>query len=84
MPEKAKGCVQTAAGPLGGDVVQEGSSPGGEPRKEVQRMSVTVGKPAPDFEAIGYHQGEFRTFRLSEHRGRWTMLCFYPGDFTFV
>ncbi len=43
-----------------------------------------VGYAAPDFEANGYHDGKFSSFKLSEYAGKWVMLCFYPGDFTFV
>ena len=43
-----------------------------------------VGGLAPDFELAGYQQGGFKNFRLSEYRGKWVVLCFYPGDFTFV
>ncbi len=47
-------------------------------------MIARVGKPAPDFEAMAYHQGGFKLIRLSELKGQWILLCFYPGDFTFV
>lgn len=47
-------------------------------------MIARVGKQVPDFEAISYWDGEFRTVRLSDFRGKWIVLCFYPGDFTFV
>ena len=47
-------------------------------------MSVLVGKEAPDFEASGFHQSKFGKFKLSDYRGKWVVLCFYPGDFTFV
>ena len=43
-----------------------------------------VGKPAPDFTLDGYFAGEFPTVSLSEMRGRWVVLLFYPLDFTFV
>jgi len=43
-----------------------------------------VGHPAPDFEAPAYHQGSFGSVKLSDHLGKWILLCFYPGDFTFV
>ena len=43
-----------------------------------------VGKPAPDFEADAFVDGGFTNIRLSDYRGRWVVLCFYPGDFTFV
>ena len=43
-----------------------------------------VGKPAPDFEASGFVGGKFKNVMLSDYRGQWVVLCFYPGDFTFV
>ena len=54
------------------------------PRKEDTRMAVQVGRKAPDFEAPAYHQGGFTTVKLSDSLGHWSMICFYPGDFTFV
>ena len=47
-------------------------------------MSIQVGKPAPDFTASAYHQGEAKPVKLSDYRGKWVMLCFYPADFTCV
>ena len=52
--------------------------------KEVQRTMVKVGKPAPDFTASAFYQGKFMNTSLSEYKGKWVLLCFYPGDFTFV
>ena len=54
--------------------------------KEVEPMGplARVGKEAPDFVAPAYKQGKFIQVKLSDFRGHWTMLCFYPGDFTFV
>lgn len=43
-----------------------------------------VGREAPDFEAKAFADGGFTTVKLSDLRGRWVVLCFYPGDFTFV
>ena len=51
--------------------------------KEVKNM-VTVGKKAPDFTAPAYHKGKLVNVQLSEYLGKWVVLCFYPGDFTFV
>lgn len=45
---------------------------------------IRVGQKAPDFTAPAYHEGEFTEIQLSERLGRWILLCFYPGDFTFV
>ena len=52
--------------------------------QEVKQSMVKVGKPAPDFTAAGYYNGKFMNFSLSEYKGKWVLLCFYPGDFTFV
>jgi peroxiredoxin (alkyl hydroperoxide reductase subunit C) len=53
------------------------------PKKEALRM-IKVGQKAPDFVAPAYHKGKFVNFKLSDHLGKWVLLCFYPGDFTFV
>jgi alkyl hydroperoxide reductase subunit AhpC len=47
-------------------------------------MSVKVGRSAPDFVAAAYHQGAAKEIRLSDYKGKWVMLCFYPADFTCV
>jgi peroxiredoxin (alkyl hydroperoxide reductase subunit C) len=83
MSEEAVSCVQSAAGPL---VSQETPS-GAESQaidKEVEMQLPLVGKEAPDFEASAYLDGGFKNIKLSDYRGQWVVLCFYPGDFTFV
>lgn len=52
--------------------------------KEVEQTMIKVGKPAPDFSAPAFYEGKFVNVDLSEYRGKWVLLCFYPGDFTFV
>lgn len=47
-------------------------------------MAALVGNSAPDFEATAYIDGKFEKVKLSDHKGKWVLLCFYPGDFTFV
>ena len=47
-------------------------------------MSVQVGQPAPDFTAKMYQDGTTRDVSISDYRGKWVMLCFYPADFTCV
>ena len=48
-------------------------------------MRAQVGKPAPDFEANATVTGVgFQPVKLSSYQGKWIVLCFYPGDFTFV
>jgi peroxiredoxin (alkyl hydroperoxide reductase subunit C) len=43
-----------------------------------------VGMPAPDFTAQALMGEKIKTVQLSEYQGKWVMLFFYPGDFTFV
>jgi peroxiredoxin Q/BCP len=40
---------------------------------------LTVGETAPDFELPWTGEGDFK---LSDRRGKWVVLAFYPGDFT--
>ena len=47
-------------------------------------MIARVGEKAPDFQAPSYHQGEITNVKLSDYFGKWILLCFYPGDFTYV
>jgi hypothetical protein len=47
-------------------------------------MTARVGQKAPDFTAPSYYKGTFTPVSLSDFAGKWILLCFYPGDFTFV
>jgi peroxiredoxin (alkyl hydroperoxide reductase subunit C) len=47
-------------------------------------MSQIVGRKAPDFALEGVLDGKFNTYRLSDYKGKWVVLFFYPLDFTFV
>lgn len=56
----------------------------GEQKKEEKKNMILVGKPAPKFKAPAFYKGDFTQINLSDYAGKWVMLCFYPGDFTFV
>lgn len=43
-----------------------------------------VQKPAPDFAAEAVHGQDFVNVSLSDYKGKWVALFFYPLDFTFV
>lgn len=43
-----------------------------------------VGREAPDFELEGVVDGGFKEVKLSDFRGRYVVIVFYPLDFTFV
>lgn len=51
---------------------------------EVPAIQARVGKPAPDFEASAFVESDFKNVKLSDYKGQWVVLCFCPGDFTFV
>jgi peroxiredoxin (alkyl hydroperoxide reductase subunit C) len=46
--------------------------------------ALQVGKAAPDFTLEGVLGKEFLEVSLSQYRGKWVVLFFYPLDFTFV
>jgi len=83
MADEPQGCARVT-----GSVAQEKTGNAQpteivENRKEMP-MNILVGKNAPDFTAPAYYQGKFTTVKLSDYAGKWLLLCFYPGDFTFV
>ncbi len=48
-------------------------------------MAVLVGKPAPDFTAQAVMpDNSFKQVKLSDFKGKYVILFFYPLDFTFV
>ncbi len=80
--EMEVGCARPTGGPVGEETPKETVQQTETP-KEVSQM-IRVGKKAPDFAAPAYHNGKFVSVKLSEYLGKWVLLCFYPGDFTFV
>ena len=84
MAQEKDSCVKPARGPIL-EQPETRSQSGSIPITEVKRMIAKVGKEAIDFEANAFVSGEgFKPVKLSDHRGKWIVLCFYPGDFTFV
>lgn len=51
-------------------------------------QTIQVGHQVPDFELEAYDpaSGDFAKFSLAKQKGtgRWTVLFFYPADWTFV
>ena len=77
-------CVEPAKGIISPQ--KAGAAKGAEPVAPEGGVGVIaqVGKPAPDFEASAFVAGGFQNVKLSDYKGKWVVLCFYPGDFTFV
>ncbi len=83
MAEEQIGCAR----PTGSQVGEKPQESVGktEPQKGgASMMTARVGAKAPDFQAPAYYRGKFTSVKLSDFLGKWVMLCFYPGDFTFV
>lgn len=84
MPEEFKpGCKRPKRKPVGGDAAKADTDSSPDQIEEVKSM-IQVGQEAPDFTASAYLKGKFVEVKLSEYIGKWVVLCFYPGDFTFV
>lgn len=84
MAREKNGCVQPAAGPISVPLSDETKPATKSNVMGGEIMIARVGKPAPDFEASAFVDGGFKNVKLSEYFGQWIVLCFYPGDFTFV
>lgn len=77
------GCARPTGASIGDSGTMETESSNDIIKKE-ERPMIKVGHKAPDFTAPAYHKGEFINVKLSDYLGKWILLCFYPGDFTFV
>ncbi len=80
MAEEPQGCARVTG------TVNDAKSAPVEQISETKEMTMTarVGQKAPDFTAPAYYKGGFTTVKLSDFAGKWVLVCFYPGDFTFV
>lgn len=45
---------------------------------------VKVGQKVPNFKMAAFQNDEIKDIKLSDYKGKWVMLVFYPADFTFV
>ena len=45
---------------------------------------VKIGQVVPEFEMEAFHNEEIKNIKLSDYKGKWLVLIFYPADFTFV
>lgn len=43
-----------------------------------------IGKKIEPFKAQAYRNGEFVEVTDENFKGKWSIVCFYPADFTFV
>jgi hypothetical protein len=84
MAELKDSCVKPVRGPIlkSPDTATPATA---MTMKEEKTMTARVGQEAPDFEASSFIASKgFSPIKLSDYKGKWIILCFYPGDFTFV
>jgi peroxiredoxin (alkyl hydroperoxide reductase subunit C) len=82
MTDQPIGCARVTGTIAGVKPVEQPASNLSE--KKEMTMTARVGQKAPDFTAPAYYKGGFTSITLSDFAGKWVLVCFYPGDFTFV
>ena len=45
---------------------------------------IKIGQKIPDFELEAFHNEKVKKIKLSDYKGKWLVLIFYPADFTFI
>jgi peroxiredoxin (alkyl hydroperoxide reductase subunit C) len=45
---------------------------------------IKIGQEVPEFKMAAYQNNEIKDIRLSDYKGKWVVMVFYPADFTFV
>jgi len=43
-----------------------------------------IGENIPDLTLDAFHNNEIKKVKLSDYKGKWLVLVFYPADFTFI
>ncbi len=84
MSEESASCARVTSSVVGDPPPETASPPESNIAKEAIKMTARVGQKAPDFNAPAYFKGGFTNVKLSDFLGKWVLVCFYPGDFTFV
>jgi peroxiredoxin (alkyl hydroperoxide reductase subunit C) len=57
-----------------------------ENKEEKNMSSSLVLRKSPEFKMDAYNAktGHYETVSSEDYKGKWTVVCFYPADFTFV
>jgi peroxiredoxin (alkyl hydroperoxide reductase subunit C) len=45
---------------------------------------IKIGEKVEDFTTEAYHNDDTEKIKLSNYKGKWVVMLFYPADFTFV
>lgn len=83
MADQPQGCARVTGSVTSEAPAEQKPSESMHEKKEMT-MTARVGQKAPDFTAPAYYRGGFTSVKLTDFAGKWVLLCFYPGDFTFV
>jgi hypothetical protein len=84
MPDEPLGCARPTGAVIGETAASENEYPKNLKEGVKNMIMAKVGGKAPDFQAPAFHKGKFINVKLSDYMGKWVLICFYPGDFTFV
>jgi len=52
--------------------------------EEVQKIPTLIGTKLPEMELEIFSNNDTKKVKLSDYKGKWLILFFYPADFTFV
>ena len=52
--------------------------------EETKQCGPVINAPAPVFTAEAFHNNTTKRVYLSDYKGKWVLVVFYPADFTFV
>ncbi len=50
----------------------------------MEQNKIAIGEPAPEFSTKAFHNDKIIDLKLSNYKGKWIVLAFYPADFTFI
>lgn len=53
-------------------------------KEEPRELLPLIGQKLPKMELEAFHEEKIKTIRFKDYRGKWLVLVFYPGDFTFI
>lgn len=54
------------------------------PGKNTVQSHALIGNKIPSISLDAYYNGKIQKIDLSSYKGKWLIVFFYPGDFTFV
>jgi len=53
-------------------------------REDSRRLKMKINEQVPEFKTKAFYNNEIKEVKLSDYKGKWVIMFFYPADFTFV